>query len=100
MRKSKCSKCENFNKNLEFNCLYFKIKVEDLTIAEQCHNFLPKESKKSFPCRNCKNYLYKPRIEENFKNKTILDKRFYYCPTMKIRGTFYRKRVCIFFDKK
>lgn len=100
MNKRKCTLCKNFDKYKEFNCMYFKIKIEDPEVATKCTNFIPKRNESRKPCKDCIYYVRNPKIIQVKKNKVVFDKRFYYCLRLNKRGTYFRKVNCKYFSEE
>ncbi|WEV23716.1 hypothetical protein [Clostridium perfringens] len=100
MNKRKCTLCKNFDKYKEFNCMYFKIKIEDPEVATKCTNFIPKRKESRKPCKDCVYYVRNPKVIQVKKNKVVFDKRFYYCLRLNKRGTYLKKVNCKYFSEE
>ena len=100
MKNLNCIFCKNFNKYKEFNCMYFKIKIEDPEVATKCTNFIPKRKESRKPCNNCVYYVRNPKVIQVKKNKVVFDKRFYYCLRFNKRGIYFRKVNCKYFSEE
>lgn len=100
MNKRKCTLCKNFDKYKEFNCMYFKIKIEDPEVATKCTNFIPKRKESRKPCKDCVYYVRNTKVIQVKKNKVVFDKRFYYCLRLNKRGTYFRTVNCKYFSEE
>ncbi len=99
MNKRKCTLCKNFDKYKEFNCLYFKIKIEDPEVATKCTNFIPKRKESRKPCKDCIYYVRNPKVFKLRRIKLFLIKDFIIVYALISEGLILERLIVNTFQK-